>query len=143
MFLFMHCVSSHQMLCDLGFVWAMIKISYMLKENRLKSSELFDCETHRRQKRVDVKIKKKNTQTWSFAVLRWREHYISILGRTIPTPYASTNHPRSEYRAFDRGFYRVIYKVLWSKPSVHVQNRNWKLVDCMCMKSVTFKFAYL
>ena len=31
----------------------------MLKENRVKSSELFDCETHRRQKRVDVKIKKK------------------------------------------------------------------------------------
>lgn len=61
MFLFMHCVSSHEMLCDLGFVWAMIKISCMLKENRVKSSELFDCETYRRQKRVDVKLRKKYT----------------------------------------------------------------------------------
>lgn len=61
MFLFMHCVSSHQMLCDLGFVWAMIKISCMLKENRVKSSELFDRETYRRQKRVDVKLRKKYT----------------------------------------------------------------------------------
>ena len=83
----------------------------MLKENRVKSSELFDRETYRRQKRVDVKLRKKYTNL-KFCGTSLARTLHQHPRTSIPTPYASTNHPRSEYRAFDRGFYRVIYKVL-------------------------------
>lgn len=61
MFLFMHCVSSHPMLCDLGYVWVMIKISCMLKENRVKSPNCLIVRRTGAKRGSMLKLRKKYT----------------------------------------------------------------------------------